>query len=152
MKTRTSIDRVAETIGEECLAARTRLINRTITGIYDEALRPLGLTANQLTVLVIIARRGPIAPREIAERLNMEKSTVSRNIALMRKNGWVNMASPEAGHGQHLTLSKPGRALVKKSLPAWELAQTQAKVVLGQGGADSILTLGDAVRKSQSEE
>ena len=54
--------RTAALIGDQCLAVRVRMLNRTITTIYDDALRPLGLTVGQLNILVVIARRGPVSP------------------------------------------------------------------------------------------
>ncbi len=47
----------------------------------------------------------------------MEKSTVSRSIDRMRRNGWLIVARAESGRGQRLTLSKKGRNLLEKSLP-----------------------------------
>jgi DNA-binding MarR family transcriptional regulator len=143
-----SVDRAADIIAADCLAVRVRLLNRTITAIYDDALRPLGVTAGQLNVLVIIANRGPISPSEIARRLNMEKSTVSRNLARMRDNGWTTVATVatgESGHKQRLTLNGRGKALLERSLPAWEEAQSQTRAVLGQRGADSIRSIGNTV-------
>ena len=55
-----AIAQAAETISANCLAGRVRLLHRTITGIYQEALRPLGLTDAQLTILVMVANRGPV--------------------------------------------------------------------------------------------
>ena len=52
----------ADRIGSECLAVRIRLLNRTITGIYDDALRPLGVTAGQLNALVVVTKHGPLSP------------------------------------------------------------------------------------------
>jgi len=140
-----SVDRAADIIAADCLAVRVRLLNRTITAIYDDALRPLGLTTGQLNVLVIIANQGPISPGKIARRLNMEKSTVSRNLARMRDNGWTAVTAAESGHKQRLTLNGRGRALLERSLPAWEEAQTQARAVLGQRGTDSIRSIGNTV-------
>lgn len=139
----TGSPRAADRMASDCLATRVRLLNRTITGIYNEALRPLGLTAGQLNILVVIARRGPVSPGVIARRLNMEKSTVSRNLDRMHKNGWLDVA--EVGRKQQLTLTRAGRALIERSLPAWDEAQTRARAVLGRGGADSIHRLGNAV-------
>ena len=140
-----SVDLAANVIAKDCLAVRVRLLSRTITAIYDDALRPLGLTAGQLNVLVTIANRGPISPGEIARRLSMEKSTVSRNLARMRDNGWIAVTAGESGHKQRLTLNRRGKALLERALPAWEEAQTQARAVLGQRGADSIRSIGNTL-------
>ena len=48
---------VADLIASECLAVRVRMLNRTITGIYDQALRSLGLTIGQLNILTVVAKR-----------------------------------------------------------------------------------------------
>ena len=140
-----SVERAADLIAGECLAVRVRLLNRTISAIYDDALRPLGLTAGQLNILVLIEKRGPLSPGEVARRLNMEKSTVSRNIERMRKNGWVTATSSGSGRGQELALTGQGKTLLEQSVPAWEEAQTRARAVLGQRGAESIHSLGNAV-------
>ncbi len=139
------VDRAADLIAGECLAVRVRMLNRTITAIYDDALRPLGLTAGQLNVLVVIAKRGPISPGEVARRLNMEKSTVSRNIERMRKNGWLTVTAAASSRKQHLTLTRQGKTLLEKSVPAWDEAQTRARAVLGRRGAESIHSVGNAV-------
>ena len=140
-----SADRAADRIAGECLAVRVRLLNRTITAIYDDALRPLGLTAGQLNMLVFLARRSPTSPGEVARRLKMEKSTVSRNLERMRKNGWLAVTSAESGRRQHLTLTRQGCRLLEKSVPAWDEAQTRARAVLGRRGAESIHRAGNVV-------
>ncbi len=144
-KSTRSVDRAADLIAGQCLAVRVRMLSRTITAIYDDALRPLGLTVGQLNILVVIAKRGPIAPGGVARRLNMEKSTVSRNIERMRTHGWLTVSAGESGSKQQLALTRQGKALLEKSVPAWEEAQTQARAVLGQRGAESIHRVGNAV-------
>ncbi|MBL4686284.1 MAG: MarR family transcriptional regulator, partial [Nannocystaceae bacterium] len=140
-----SADEVAEVLAGDCLAVRVRLLNRAITAIYDDALRPLGLTAGQLNVLVMIKRNGPVSPTEIAERLHMEKSTVSRNVARMRDNGWLTTAESVPGQRQELTLSRKGSALLVRSYSAWHKAQADAGIALGRGGAESILRTANSV-------
>ncbi len=75
----------------------------------------------------------------------MEKSTVSRSIDRMRRNGWLIVTRAESGRSQRLTLSKKGRNLLEKSLPGWEKAQTKARALLGRRGAASIYQVGNAV-------
>ncbi len=135
----------ADLIAGECLAVRVRLLNRTITGIYDEALRPLGMTVGQLNILVAVAKLGPISPGDVARRLNMEKSTLSRNVDRMRSHGWVVVLPGESGRNQMLGISPKGRKLLEKAVPFWKEAQARAKAMLGQRGARSIHRVADAV-------
>ncbi len=135
----------ADLIAGECLAVRVRLLNRTITGIYDEALRSLGMTVGQLNILVAVAKLGPVSPGDVARRLNMEKSTLSRNVDRMRGHGWVVVLPGESGRSQTLGISPRGRKLLEKAVPLWKEAQARAKAVLGQRGARSIHRVADAV-------
>ncbi len=135
----------ADLISRECLAVRVRLLNRTITGIYDEALRSLGMTVGQLNILVAVAKRGPISPGDVARRLNMEKSTLSRNVDRMRSHGWLVVLPCESGRHQMLRISPMGQKLLEKAVPFWKEAQARAKAVLGQRGARSIHRVADAV-------
>ncbi len=129
----------------ECLAVRVRLLNRTITGIYDEALRPLDMTVGQLNILVAVAKLGPVSPGDVARRLNMEKSTLSRNVDRMRGHGWIVVLPGESGRKQTLGIGTKGRKLLEKAVPLWKEAQAHAKTVLGQRGARSICRVADAV-------
>lgn len=140
-----AVAEAAETIAADCLVSRIRLMHRTITAIYDGALRPLGLTAGQLNILVAVTSRGPISPGAVARRLNMEKSTISRNIGRMAKNGWLNVAEAGSGRRQQLTLNAQGEALLMQALPVWKQAQTKARAALGQRGADSIRRIGNSL-------
>ena len=143
--TSSAVAEAAETISANCLAARIRLLHRTVTSIFDEALRPLGLTDAQLTILVMVANRGPVSPGAVARHLNMEKSTISRNVARMDKNGWLTVADGQSGREQQLTLTVKGKTLLVKAFPVWNEAQTRAKAVLGQRGAASIRSLGQGI-------
>jgi len=140
-----AVDRAAETIAGDCLAVRIRMLNRTITAIYDDALRPLGLTAGQLNILVVVTKRGPLSPGEVARRLNMEKSTVSRNVERMRTNGWLTVTATDSGRKQQLTLTRQGKRLLENSVSAWGEAQTRTGALLGRRGSDSIRSMANSV-------
>ena len=135
----------AEIMGA-CLAGRTRLLSRAITGLYDEALRDANITAAQLTTLSFIHELGPIAPGEIAKELVLEKSTLSRNLGRMERNGWVTIAQGEAGHTQIIRVTRKGQAVIAKALPKWRAAQERAQELLGSGGAEAIIRAFNSVR------
>ncbi len=138
-------DDITERMAQECLAVRVRLLNRTLTAIYDEALRPLGMTTGQLNVMVVVAKRGPVSPAAVARRLNMEKSTVSRNIERMRAHGWLTVSPSKSGRGQVLAIHAKGRKLLERALPLWKKAQKRAQALLGQRGSQSLRRAANAV-------
>ncbi len=83
------LHRIARDIGGQYLARRARLLSRKLTRIYDDALRPVGLTASQLTILVAIAANPGTRAAELHLRLELEQSSFSRNAALMERRGWI---------------------------------------------------------------
>ena len=61
----------ANALNQECIADKFKLINRLITNIYDEALRPLGITVSQMNILVVVAKFGEASPSQVVGWLNL---------------------------------------------------------------------------------
>ena len=134
-------------IAQECIGVRMRLLNRVVTKIYDDALRPLGIKTSQLNILVVTARLGLARPAEISSRLKMEISTVSRNVDRMRTRGWIEVIDDERDARAHqLRLSVDGQRLLEKAKPAWEEAQDKVKALLGGPGVEAVVSAAEKVR------
>ena len=137
-------------MGQECLAMRARLLSRTVTSVYDEALRPLGITIGQLNILAVVAKRGPIAQGEVAQFLSMEKSTMSRNVKRMRQHGWLREA-PGAGRRLLLEVSATGRRMLGRAAPPWSEAQAEVSALLGKRGASALHGAADTIWAKRAE-
>ncbi len=145
-----TIETIALEMGEECIGVRVRLLNRVITNLYDNAYRPLNITTNQMSILVSMLRRGFSTPGEIGNFLQMEKSTLSRNLNRMRKSGWLEILQGEDGRSQRLQMTAKGSKVVEKSLPLWRAAQKEAKQILGENGAASVCETANGVWSKHS--
>jgi len=110
-------------IASDCLASRARRLERLLTRIYDDALRGHGLTGSQLGMLVAIQLSGQATATTIGRRLDLEKSTVSRNITRLVAAGLV-----DASDGLRITTR--GAAAITACHPAWRTAQRAAKKAL----------------------
>ncbi|GFO68792.1 putative regulatory protein, MarR [Geomonas limicola] len=139
-------DNLAVTIGNECLAGKARRLSRVITGIYDRALMPFGIKINQASILVFLSIAGEASPGDIGKRLQMEKSTVSRNVDRMRKSGWIEIVERGGRAGQLLRITPAGQQLLVDSHPYWQQAQEKAQALLGAEGADSLRLLAERIR------
>jgi DNA-binding MarR family transcriptional regulator len=137
--------RAAAEIGRDCLAVRVRLLSRTITRIYDSALRPHGVTIAQVNLLASIANFQPVPSGKLADALSMEISTLSRNVALMEREGWVGVLKADRGNGRFLRLTEAGTAKLDELKPAWSAAQKEAAALLGPDATRSIMKLVDDV-------
>jgi DNA-binding MarR family transcriptional regulator len=136
--------RAIDAIARTCIAVRLRLLNRVVTNLYDEALRPLGLKVSQLNVLVVTAKLGVAQPAQVCDLLQLDTSTLSRNVERMRAKGWLEVVPGEDARTQPFRLTAQGKWLLEKAVPAWEQAQKQAEELLGDEG---IALLNKAAKK-----
>ena len=121
-------------IAGECVAVRLRMLNRVVTNIYDDALRPLDLKVSQMNILVAAAKLGVARPAEVCDVLELDTSTLSRTVDRMVANGWLEIVPDEDGRSQPFRLTAAGRRLLERALPAWEEAQAEARKLLGDDG------------------
>jgi len=125
-------------MANECIAMRVRLLNRVVTKAYDDCLRPLGLRTAQQTILVAISLMKAPTPSHIERRLNLDKSTVSRNVERMQRRGWVEFVEGEDGRSHHLKLTTKGAKLLHESMALWQSAQKKVSSLLGKEGVTAL--------------
>ena len=123
-----------DAIARNCIAVRLRLLNRVVTNLYDDTLRPLGLKVSQLNLLVVTAKLGVAQPAQVCDILHLDTSTLSRNVERMRAKGWLEVVPAEDARTQPFRLTDQGKKLLERAVPAWEQAQSQATEFLGQDG------------------
>lgn len=124
----------ARTIAQSCLGWRVRMLNRLVTAHYDDALRPLGLTGAQLSILCALQLSPRKRPVDIGNILKIDKSTLSRNLDRMRRNRWVSKAATRG----ELNVSPEGLRLVAEALPRWKKAQAEVEELLGIKGSGAV--------------
>jgi DNA-binding MarR family transcriptional regulator len=129
---------MADKLARECLGVRVRMIHRAVSRIYDKALRPHGLRPGQMTILVGVAYAGAVKPSRLCRALHMEKSTLSRDLEALRRQGWVEIEADAQKHGHTLRLTQSGQSLLEEVLPAWQQAQDQVAELLGETGVDAM--------------
>jgi DNA-binding MarR family transcriptional regulator len=135
---------VDEMVGD-CLAVRARLISRTLTSIYDRALRDHDVTIAQVNLLAALGRTGPCPPGRLGEVLQLERSTVSRNVCLLLTHGWIETVSADAKGIREVALTRAGRTKIDSVLPQWRQAQRQANQLLGTKGVDAIQAIASGI-------
>ncbi|MGD1895768.1 MAG: MarR family winged helix-turn-helix transcriptional regulator [Phormidesmis sp.] len=131
--------KIAQQMSQECVARRLRQVNRTITRLYDEALRPHGLTVNQLNILAVIISEKQIRPGQLGQSLGMEKSTVSRTVDRMVRKDWIKVTPGEDSRTQLLSVTPKGRKLLLSVTPIWD--NLQAGVLTDTSSGHNILQL-----------
>ena len=140
-----------DTIASTCIAVRLRLLNRVVTNLYDDALRPLGLKVSQLNILVVTAKLGLAQPAKVCDILHLDTSTLSRNVKPLQAHGWLEVVPGEDARTQPFRLTPQGRRLIEKAVPAWEEAQRQATELLGEEGIALLDRAARKLRESKAE-
>ena len=141
-KARTTVEHMAR----ECVANQLRTLSRVVTGIYEKELRPLKLKAGQMVILAITGRRGRVRASEISRMLQVDASTLSRNLERMRARGWLELAEGDDERSRPLQLTASGREILAEAILAWERAQAKAVTLLGQDGVVDLRRLAAKVR------
>lgn len=142
--------RCAQDIASKCVGARVRMLSRTMTRMYDDALRPLGVKFAQMNILTVVTLHGPIQPSAVAEMLSLEKSTLSRNLKMLETSGWLKVAAGEVGNTQQLKITPEGAALIEQAAPVWRTVQDELVELLGRRLATGLLAAAERVRDAEA--
>ncbi|MBV8094465.1 MAG: winged helix-turn-helix transcriptional regulator [Acetobacteraceae bacterium] len=110
---------------------KVRTAARLITNSYDETLRPVGLRATQLAVLIAIGTDGAMSITALAQLLGMDRTTLSRNLGPLEKEGLVAIGVEGWRRSRTLEITNKGRARVQQAFPLWKRAQDALREKLG---------------------
>jgi DNA-binding MarR family transcriptional regulator len=141
MKERTSsseYERIAQ-LGPTCICNNLRLAARLVTNYYDKLLEPTGLRVSQATILVVLYRAGIQTINEMAEKLELDRTTLTRNLKRLAHQGLLTIAPGSDQRTRVVALTPEGEAALLKALPLWE--QAQSHMVEGIGEANAALLL-----------
>jgi DNA-binding MarR family transcriptional regulator len=123
-----------EFMARECVGNQLRLLGRVVTGVYEEELRPLKLTPSQMIILAITLQQEQVRAVELSGLLQMDASTVSRNVERLRARGWIEEARGEDSRSRPFQLTNDGEKVLEDAVAAWERAQAKAVDLLGKEG------------------
>lgn len=142
-------------MADQCLCFRARRVSRALTRRYDEALRPLGIQATQLTLLNAIALTGRTGGTmgAVADFLAMDATTLSRNVRPLEKAGLVRVTRQEAdGRVRMAALLPAGRRMIEQALPLWTRAHQEILSALGPEASADLRNRFDATTAAVSTE
>ncbi|GAB4144918.1 MAG: oxidation-sensing regulator MosR [Cyanobacteria bacterium J069] len=123
-----------------CACFNLRKAARVITQHYDEILKPSGLLITQFTILVAIALVGSGTISELAERLVMDRTTLTRNLKPMMREGWVEAQPGQDQRTRVISLTAQGEAALAIALPLWQQAQQNVEDGLGEQRWNTLLS------------
>jgi DNA-binding MarR family transcriptional regulator len=136
---------VIKRVARECVGFRVRKLNRIVSALYDGVLAGAGLKTTQFSLLVATHNMGSARPTELAKFLEMDQSTLSRNVERMCAKGWLRLLPEGEDRRSHvIETTEKGRALLSKAYPAWQRAQEEISRRLG---TEDVAALNSILRK-----
>jgi DNA-binding MarR family transcriptional regulator len=89
------------------------------------------LRSTQFTILVAASVAGGIPLHRLAEILGLERTTLTRNLAAIEREGLIEVVSVD-GRTRNVLLSSAGAARLKQALLLWDRAQQKLRHRLGE--------------------
>ena len=110
-----------------CACATARQVARLLTQMYDSQLRDTGLEAPQFALLMTLNNEGPCSQIALGRRYALDKTTVSRNLKWLERQGWVAASPGQDKRERQFTLTADGGKRLAAALPEWKKAQAQLR-------------------------
>jgi DNA-binding MarR family transcriptional regulator len=122
----------------ECTCFRVRSAARRVTQLYSRHLAPSGLKISQFSLLGLVCAEGPVAVGRLAELLATDRTTLTRNLRPLLKEGLIEQAPVADKRRRELVATAAGRARFKLAVPLWAQAEDAVRTALGPGLAGDL--------------
>lgn len=122
-----------------CLCLHVQRAARALARRFDEALRPLGLTNGQFSLLVSLNRPKPPGMTSVAKLLAMDRTTLTAALKPLQRRGLVRVtADPDDRRGRLMMLTGKGKRALARAVPVWKKAHAVVEGHLRHGDADRL--------------
>jgi DNA-binding MarR family transcriptional regulator len=131
-----------------CISANLRKTERIVTRHYDSYLAESGVTAVQLPMLAIIAAAEEPTFRLLAAQLDLDRSTLSRNLALLRGKRMVKIGPSSGPKPGPISLTAKGQAALRRAFLRWSEAQRKLEEILSPDALTETVGLLKVLRRA----
>jgi DNA-binding MarR family transcriptional regulator len=122
-----------------CLCLHVQRAARTLARRFDDALRPIGLTNGQFSLLMSLNRPEPAGLASVATLLAMDRTTLTAALKPLQRRGLLTVAKdPADRRGRRLSLTPVGKTLLALAIPVWEQTHRDVEALLKIGDLDRL--------------
>jgi len=126
-------------VRDTCLCLHVQRAARAVARRFDDALRPLGLTNGQFSLLMSLNRPKPPGIGSVAALLAMDRTTLTANLKPLERRGLVTVSVDEQDRRNRLmTLTPAGRALLASAVPVWERTHVEIERLITGSDPDTL--------------
>ena len=134
-----------------CTNLKLRQLSRLVSRHYDAFVAPTGLKNTQYSLLSHVALAGPIRPSDLAQRMRIDASTLTRNLQPLIVQGWLALGPGEDARSRLVSVTDTGRAKRAEGQRAWKQAQLALNDRLGEARIVALHALLDECLQSLEE-
>lgn len=121
-----------------CLCLHVQRAARALARRFDEALRPIGLTNGQFSLMMSLNRPEPAGLASVATLLAMDRTTLTAALKPLQRRGLVTVAKdPSDRRGRRLSLTPAGKTLLASAMPVWERTHRDVAALLKDADKDA---------------
>ncbi|HYL64003.1 MAG TPA: MarR family winged helix-turn-helix transcriptional regulator [Candidatus Methylomirabilis sp.] len=126
-------------VRDACLCLHVQRAARALARRFDDALRPMGLTNGQFSLLMSLNRPKPAGMKAVASLLAMDRTTLTAALKPLRRRGLVRItADPADCRGRLMTLTTKGRRALARAVPVWKKTHAAVEALLRDGDPDRL--------------
>jgi len=134
-----------------CTNLKLRQLSRLVSRHYDAYVASTGLKNTQYSLLSHVALAGPIRPSDLAQRMRIDASTLTRNLQPLIVQGWLALGPGEDARSRLVSVTETGRAKRAEGQRAWKQAQLALNERLGEARIVALHALVDECMQSLEE-
>jgi DNA-binding MarR family transcriptional regulator len=124
-----------------CTSFKTRQLARLVARHFDSEMAEAGLKTTQYSLLTHVLHRGPITTKELASRMSLEISTLTRNLKPLLDQQRVRQYVGEDARTRIVAITPGGIKLQKAAHLRWQSAQKRMNETIGDSTALELHTL-----------
>lgn len=106
-----------------CSSFKLRQLSRRVSQHFDHIVGAAGLKTTQYSLLSHVMQLQPVRPGDLAAEMDMDASTLTRNLQPLLKEGWVEVGPGDDGRSRFVTLTDAGRDKRAEAQREWKRAQ-----------------------------
>jgi DNA-binding MarR family transcriptional regulator len=117
---------------DTCTCGELRKAARAITILYDDAIKSSGLLSTQFGVLQVIYDIDSIRISDLADKLRMDRTTLTRNLSVLEREGFIKISQGKDHRTRIVAATQKGRSAVAKATPLWNEVQRKVRQKMGE--------------------